>query len=300
MKPRKTYGERGFLPAAFTLIELLVVITIIAILAALLLPALAAAKQKARQIKCLNNLKQLSLATLLYMDDNSQMIQHPTAQIISPLDTNADWMGTLAPYYSMNVTTVYSSANGIGSQTLICPVAPCTNNIPASGDTAGTYISAWDWSAASGHAYRDIVGSYGFNIWLYANSGTTNGLVDNGQDQSFVFYNQGALEFPSLTPAFVDCDWENLMPLEADIPPGTLTHPGYTGTASTSQMQRCCIARHGTGFPAKAPNSYFFGPNSTIPGSINLAGMDGHAEMVKLESLWAYYWHLSWKPGAPP
>lgn len=68
-------NRRGYVyPSAFTLIELLVVIAIIALLMALLMPALERAKEQAQRVVCLNNLNELTLAWLLYADDNEGKI----------------------------------------------------------------------------------------------------------------------------------------------------------------------------------------------------------------------------------
>jgi len=257
---------------AFTLVELLVTIAVVAILAALLLPVLSSVRLMAQRISCLNNVKQLALGSFMYASDNSRH-----AGIETSAFPGGNWMGTL---------NEYASVKGI----LMCPAAPARQPAPARGNAQGYADRAWvRWTSDQKTMFS---GSYGYNGWLYSDLKFSE---PGDPKQAQIFTSESAVQMPSLTPVFFDENWVDAWPEETDLAYTNL-YTGQPYSVSPNQMGRCTIARHGGVSAARAPR--YVAAGKKLPGAINMGLADGHVELVQLEDLWKYRWHLDWQPPA--
>jgi prepilin-type processing-associated H-X9-DG protein len=261
---------------------LLVVIAIIAILAALLMPALAGAKNKAKRLQCISNLKQWGMGFHLYANDSDDSM--PAGWY----DPNGMWMVALQPYIK---------DAQIGGEMCYCPMAhemtrdKCPDGYWTTGTPPQKPVTFLAWGIMGSNGYPvassttpsgktsnwgrpGMGGSYGVNGWM-ANPPAAEMAADS--TSAGYWRTLTAAGRFSGAPLFADCVWQGANPQSTDTPP---TRMGEC--AVLASMPSFCIPRHSGRSP------------------LNICFIDGSVSPVGLRQLWQLPWSKTFDPTKGP
>ena len=237
----------------FTLIELLVVIAIIALLMAILMPALQRVKKQAKSVICQAHLKEWATIFAMYTDDNNGFFPRRASG-------SGRWIDVLYDYYYRD------------DKIRVCPMATKIKN-PAGasgGDmiVGGDTFTSWGRLAVTGsrpageYGPAGTYGSYGINGWVYV----CGQPILYGKPAEF-FWKSPDAKGGSNIPMFLDCWFWCGWPDDTDTPPH---YDGERLNGDEDSMQRFCINRH--------------------DGFINAAFVDYTVRRVGLKELFTLKW----------
>lgn len=266
--------ERSGRPEGFTLIELLVVVSVIAVLMAILMPALSRARKLGQSAVCQAHLRQWGTVFFLYTAENSGRFwtEHNVWQTGVE---QGGWMPYLSRLY------------GDIDKFRVCPSA---NKLNGTAGGIGTTFQQWGpGPIMAAHRFgpdrKKNYGSYGINLWINSvDPPSTMGWRSQPQRQWKTSHVRQAAEVPMVA----DCTWFGTNPISPDDnswanggdPTPTRNwweqkNPDEPGDWNWD-MARLTIDRHARG--------------------INMTLMDGATRKVALTDLWEYKWHREYKP----
>jgi prepilin-type N-terminal cleavage/methylation domain-containing protein len=244
----------------FTLIELLVVIAIIAVLMAILMPALNYVRKQARANACQSNMRQLCLAMNLYAldhEDRTMPFSH---------EPGAYWFHQMAPYLSAKDYKNNPEAHLEGvMKVAFCPVTKRQERTESSFYGAD-YLS---WRFMGGE------GSYGLNLWLLPDDPIYS--ADFPAENYYRRYSDAG----GAVPLLGDSMWVGSWPFRDDAVPDDFTgETGYAGRGYPHEigyfMGRFCVDRH--------------------KQAINVGFVDSRVSRIPLKELWSLQWHRGFAP----